>query len=606
MIFPNEKKKDLWRYALKNNPGTREGVPPMPPFQLPRPPPPPHRPRPHHYHQQQQQQALHPASLGYSCDENSLAMRQTPPPPYNSMPCAMDCSGSSCQSQVQNNNNNNNNSHPYHRLPNPQERELSPLSCESAYDRCYTAPGCSCASSCDDMLIEESDVERERDRSRYQEPVEPQQQQVDRRLPSANTFATMFRKCCGSGAESTSGSSTSSIPAATMQASPAHQANNQTPAQAQAQSLRRQREDFDALMKPLKRKQVAELLMAVKSRVDLPTKTQRDAVTTSTASTLTTTPPTYLQCILIPCSTSADREQYVTASRLFFWPGLRSGEELKRLPACRSVQDCVYTCCNPLHWCRIVPLPGRIRPGGQYDNTQCLYLADPEEDLQNDAESAALSTWSARSSSISASSIYKRTESPTPSPTPQLFESFTTDGKDNTIGSKGWCQIAYWELAHRVGEFFHARTNAVNIYTDGILDSGGDSMCLRDLTPDGKQVSSEVVNTRKKVGLGVTLSLECGDVWIYNRGNSAVFVDSPTLAERLDRVCKVMPGCCLKAFETNRAQWLSMRQPGHHHMGPIDWFSLKISFAKGWGHSYTRQDIMGCPCWVEVHFSHLR
>ncbi|KAH8347472.1 hypothetical protein KR059_011413 [Drosophila kikkawai] len=599
MIFPNEKKKDLWRYALKNNPGTREGVPPMPPFQLPRPPPPPHRPRPHHHHQQQ---ALHPPSLGYSCDEDSLAMRQTPPPPYNSMPCAMDCSGSSCQSPVQNNNNNN--SHPYRRLPNPRERELSSLSFGSACDRCCTAPGCSCANSCDDMLIEESDLVREREQNRYQEPLDAQQQpQVDRRLPSANTFATMFRKCCGSGTESTSGSSTSSIPA-TMQASPAHQ-TYQTPAQSQAQSLRRQREDFDALMKPLKRKQVAELLLAVKSRVDQPTKTQRDAVATSSATALTT-PPTYLQCILIQDTTIADREPYVTASRLFFWPGLRSGEELKRLPACPSAQDCVYTCCNPLHWCRIVHLPGRTRepqpPPYQRSKMQRLKDADPEEDLQNDAKSAALSTWSARSSSISASSIFKRTESPTP----PLFESFTTDGKDNTIGSKGWCQIAYWELAHRVGEFFHARTKAVNIYTDGIVDSGGDSMCLRDLTPDGKQVSSEVVNTRKKVGLGVTLSLESGDVWIYNRGNSAVFVDSPTLAERLDRVCKVMPGCCLKAFETNRAQWLSMRQPGHHHMGPIDWFSLKISFAKGWGHSYTRQDIMGCPCWVEVHFSHLR
>ncbi|XP_020817535.1 mothers against decapentaplegic homolog 6 [Drosophila serrata] len=616
MIFPSEKKKDLWRYALKNNPGTREGVPPMPPSQLPRPPPPPHRPRPHlHHHQQQQQLTPHPPSLGYSCDEDSLAMRQTPPPPYNSMPCAMDCSGSSCQSPVQNNNNNNNNnnhSHPYRRLPNPRERELSPLSCGSACDRCCTAPGCSCANSCDDMLIEESDLERERERNRYQEQQQQQQQQqqVDRRLPSANTFATMFRKCCGSGTESTSGSSTSSIPAM-MQASPAHQAN-QTPAQVQAQSLRRQREDFDALIKPLKRKQVAELLLAVKSRVDLPTKTQRDAVTTTTTSSssatalTTTTPPTYLQCILIPCSTRADREQYVTASRLFFWPGLRSGEELKRLPACQSVQDCVYTCCNPLHWCRIVHLPEPQPPPYHRSKMQRLKDADPEEDLQNDTESAALSTWSARSSSISASSIFKRTESPTPSPTPQLFESFATDGKDSTIGSKGWCQIAYWELAHRVGEFFHARTNAVNIYTDGIVDSGGDSMCLRDLTLNDKQVSSEVVNTRKKVGLGVTLSLECGDVWIYNRGNSAVFVDSPTLAERLDRVCKVMPGCCLKAFETNRAQWLSMRQPGHHHMGPIDWFSLKISFAKGWGNSYTRQDIMGCPCWVEVHFSHLR
>jgi len=51
---------------------------------------------------------------------------------------------------------------------------------------------------------------------------------------------------------------------------------------------------------------------------------------------------------------------------------------------------------------------------------------------------------------------------------------------------------------------------------------------------------------------GVTLSLENGDVWIYNRGNTPVFVDSPTLAENMDRVCKVMPGYCLKAFETIR------------------------------------------------------
>lgn len=51
---------------------------------------------------------------------------------------------------------------------------------------------------------------------------------------------------------------------------------------------------------------------------------------------------------------------------------------------------------------------------------------------------------------------------------------------------------------------------------------------------------------------------------------------------------------------------LSMRQQGHHQMGPIDWFSLKISFAKGWGQSYRRQDIMCCPCWLDVNFSHLR
>lgn len=52
--------------------------------------------------------------------------------------------------------------------------------------------------------------------------------------------------------------------------------------------------------------------------------------------------------------------------------------------------------------------------------------------------------------------------------------------------------------------------------------------------------------------IGVTISLECGDVWIYNRSNVPIFVDSPTLAEHLDRVCKVLPGYCLKAFEIHR------------------------------------------------------
>lgn len=45
-------------------------------------------------------------------------------------------------------------------------------------------------------------------------------------------------------------------------------------------------------------------------------------------------------------------------------------------------------------------------------------------------------------------------------------------------------------------------------------------------------------------------------MWIYNRSNVPIFVDSPTLAERQPserhRVCKVLPGYCLKAFETQR------------------------------------------------------
>ncbi|XP_001979805.3 mothers against decapentaplegic homolog 6 [Drosophila erecta] len=577
MIFPNEKKA-LWRLASSNN--QSNGVPAAPPAQPPRPPPPPHRPRPHH----------RPPCFGYY-EEHSLAMRQTPPPPYSSMPCAMDCSSSNSSScgqslslsQGQNHNNNNNNSHSYRRLPNHMDL-LSPP--PSACDPYCTAPGCSCASSCDDMLIDGSDLDQDQnqDRKMDQGPVQP----VDRRMISATTFATMFRKCCGGATESISGS-TLTIPVSTVKAT-AH------PPLTQVQNGKRMREDFAALMKQLKRKQRIALLDAVQSRVSPPTRTKRDVVEQTT----TTTAPTYLQCILIPsepCKTQTDWEPHVAASRLFFWKELTNGKELKRLPVCPAARDCIYMCCNPLHWFRILHQPETEAPTPPCQRSKMLRLrdADFEEDSQNDAKSAALSTWSAQSTSIS--SFYK----------PTLYESVTTDGKDHNINSKVWCQIAYWEMAHRVGEFFHAKTNAVNIYTDGIVASEVDSMCLRDLTPAGNQIHSEAVPTaRQTVGLGVTLSLENGDVWIYNRGNTTIFVDSPTLAENLDRVCKVMPGYCLKAFETNRAELLSMKGPGHHPMGPVDYFSIKISFGKGWGRDYKRQDIMGCPCWLEVHFSHLR
>ncbi|KAH8314266.1 hypothetical protein KR074_008910 [Drosophila pseudoananassae] len=621
MIFPNEKKRDLWRYASRNNPGVRDGVSSVAGDPPPRPPPPPPRLRPHHPHQ----------SFGYSGEEDSLAMRQTPPPPYSSMPCAMDCSGSYCQSMSPNhNNNNNNNNHSYRHLPNRLEFPPSPscgsvLAGESSDPYCI-APGYSCASSGEDMLIEESDQDRSRATAREPDQVA----RVPHPRTNAATLVTILRNCCGGATESINGDdSMSTIPANAKSLQHA-QSRTQSQAHSQLQSTRRFREDFDGLMKLLKRKQVAELLLAVKSRVDGPTKTPQATATT---------PPTYLQCILLPHPTA--REQHVTASRLFFWRDLRSGEELKRLPSCPSAGDSVYTCCNPLHWFRILclsetdfadfpppPPPPSWVIGSPYPPT---LFPDSEEDSQNDAKSTALSTWSP-----SISSIFKRAEQPS------LFESFTTDGKDRNINANGWCQIAYWEMSDRVGKMFHARTTAVNIYTDGLVDSGGDSMCLSDLPVGGK--TEEVQKTRQKIGLGtlaisyifslknskrkthflgVTLSLELGDVWVYNRGHVPIFVGSPTL----ERVSKVLPGCCLKAFETHRlerliivilfklkyfnfeifrAQMLSMRQQGHHQMGPIDWFSLKISFAKGWGQFYRRQDIMCCPCWLDVNFSHLR
>lgn len=146
--------------------------------------------------------------------------------------------------------------------------------------------------------------------------------------------------------------------------------------------------------------------------------------------------------------------------------------------------------------------------------------------------------------------------------------------------------------------------------------------------------------------IGVTLSRESDGIWIYNRSLQPVFVHSPTLSDLDSRsllVYRVSPGHCLRAFDhvkyvlqtslmkfllflqnpneincfstlfpnifTHRASrdsftWLS--KIAGNEMGPIDNYSLRISFVKGWGPNYSRLEVISCPCWLEVLLSPCR
>ncbi|XP_037943915.1 mothers against decapentaplegic homolog 6-like [Teleopsis dalmanni] len=99
----------------------------------------------------------------------------------------------------------------------------------------------------------------------------------------------------------------------------------------------------------------------------------------------------------------------------------------------------------------------------------------------------------------------------------------------------------------------------------------------------------------------VTLSKENGSIWLYNRSMLPIFVNSPTLSENWHCVCKILPGYCLKAFDSERAQ--TLKYPSHFpgaQLGPKDPYGMQISFGKGWGDKYKRQDVTNCPCWFEV------
>lgn len=100
--------------------------------------------------------------------------------------------------------------------------------------------------------------------------------------------------------------------------------------------------------------------------------------------------------------------------------------------------------------------------------------------------------------------------------------------------------------------------------------------------------------------------MESDGVWVYNRSDQPIFVNSPTLDDTETRtllVYRVPPGHCLCIFDPIKA---SERPPpnwnhyGSTPTGPIDPNSVRISFAKGWGPKYSRQDVTACPCWLEL------
>ncbi|XP_078040831.1 daughters against dpp [Augochlora pura] len=284
----------------------------------------------------------------------------------------------------------------------------------------------------------------------------------------------------------------------------------------------------------------------------------------------------------VPARGSLDNapiDPHLLCCQIWRWPDLTHSSELKRLPVCHSAKDPVYICCNPYHW-------GRLCKPESPPPPYCL-IADrlrPEDRAPSEGDQ-------------------RRCKNSTPLPLPG---SLTTNGEGET-GQKEWCTLAYWELGGRVGRLYPVEPSTVNVF-DSLHD--GDGLCLAKLA-ENHVPPPAVQKTRSKIGLGVMLSQESDGVWAYNRSESPIFVNSPTLDDPESRtllVYRVPPGFCLNIFDRTKILQLpygsgtvrATSQAAGFASGPVDINSVRISFAKGWGPKYARQEVTSCPCWLEV------
>ena len=168
-------------------------------------------------------------------------------------------------------------------------------------------------------------------------------------------------------------------------------------------------------------------------------------------------------------------------------------------------------------------------------------------------------------------------------------------------------KASYYEFNSRVGELFHCKKQVLVV--DGFTNPDPDShrFSIGRLTNAKRTSPSDRV--RRCVGRGIQLHRANGRVMLQNHSPLPIYVQSrcanAILGLNSITVIKLLPNATLKVFDSDLYSNIvrSSIEYGFETVYHLTQFCVvRLSFGKGWGTDYQREDVTQTPCWIEASF----
>ncbi|XP_025413593.1 protein mothers against dpp-like [Sipha flava] len=325
------------------------------------------------------------------------------------------------------------------------------------------------------------------------------------------------------------------------------------------------------------------------------------------------------KCVTIPRSLDGRLQvshrkslPHVIYCRVWRWPDLQTHHELKPLEHCQypfSTQNKQKdVCINPYHYKRVESpvLPPVLVPR-QSQLPPMMFRQMPENLQYNNYNQGPNSPSSSPppNSPFQSSTLSELGSSPGPD------EKVISPASGTQVmyqEQASWASIAYYELNSRVGELFHCQSPVVVV--DGFTNPSNNlnRFCLGQLSNVNRNQTIE--NTRRHIGRGIQLHYIGGEVYAECLSDSAVFVQSRNCNHHHNfhplTVCKIPAGCSLRIFNNQQFATLLTESVNSGYEAVFEltkMCTIRMSFVKGWGAEYHRQDVTSTPCWIEIHLN---